>query len=134
MSALTITGEMFTISIEGPRAEIRIFRRPDLDSETGAKNAARISEEAGRLAGRGVRAVLLDLRDAPAIAGPKSVASMGAMMAGFAAAHMRVAILVPPDDAMKVLQFSRVVTEHAPRDARVIKDATEATKWLAATR
>jgi hypothetical protein len=134
MTATTITGEMFSISIEGPRAAIRIFRRPDLDSETGAKNAARISEEASRLPGRGVRAVLLDVRDAPGVAGPKSIASMGAMMAGFAAAHLKVAILVQADDAMKVLQFTRVVTEHAPRDARVIKDADEAARWLAATK
>jgi hypothetical protein len=134
MSALTITGEMFTFSIDGPRAQIRIFRRPDLDSETGAKNAARISEEALKLPGRGVRAVLLDVRDAPVVAGPKSIASIAAMMAGFAAAHMKVAILVQADDALKVLQYTRVMTEHAPRDARVIKDVAEATKWLAATK
>jgi hypothetical protein len=30
-----------------------------------------------------------------------------------------------------MLQFTRVVTEVAPRDARVVKDEAEAKKWLA---
>ena len=127
----TITGDMFSITVDGPRAEIRIWRRPDLDSETGAKNAARIAEEAARLPARGVRAVLLDVRDAPSIAGPKSIASMGALMAAWAAARLRIVILVAPDDALKTLQFTRAATENAPRDARVMKDAAEAAKWLA---
>ena len=127
----TITGDMFSITVDGPRAEIRIWRRPDLDSETGAKNAARIAEEGARLPARGVRAVLLDVSDAPSVAGPKSIASMGALMAAWAAARMRIVILVGPDDALKALQFTRAVTENAPRDARVVKDAAEAAKWLA---
>jgi len=127
----TITGDMFSITVDGPRAEVRIWRRPDLDSETGAKNAARIAEEGARLPGRGVRAVLLDVRDAPSVAGPKSIASMGALMAAWAAARVRIVVLVGPDDAMKSLQFTRTVTENAPRDARVVKDAAEAAAWLA---
>lgn len=130
MAATTINGEMFAITIDGPRAEIRIWRRPDLDSATGAKNAARIAEEAARLAGRGVRAVLLDVRDAPAVAGPKTVASLAAMMATWSVARIRIAILVS-DDAIKMLQFRRVVTENAPRDARVMTDPGEAKAWLA---
>lgn len=132
MPVATITGEMFSIAIDGPRAEIRIWRRPDIDSDTGAKNAARIAEEGMKLPGRGVRRVLLDVRDAPAVAGPKSTASMSSLMAAWAAAHTRVTILVS-DDAIKVLQFRRIVTENAPKDARVLTDADEAAKWLAST-
>ena len=127
----TITGDMFSIAVDGPRAEIRIWRRPDLDSETGAKNAQRIAEEAAKLPARGVRGVLLDVREAPSIAGPKSIAAMGALMAAWAAAHLRIVILVNADDALKSLQFSRTVMENAPRDARVMKDPAEAAKWLA---
>lgn len=133
MTAATITGDMFSFTVDGPRCEIKIWRRPDLDSETGARNAARISEEAGKLAGRGVRAVLLDVREAPSVAGPKSVASLGAMMAGWSAANMRVAILLSSEDPIKKLQFNRVVTENAPRGARVLTDATEAAQWLASS-
>lgn len=127
----TTTGDMFSITVDGPRATIRIWRRPDLDTETGAKNAARIAEESMLLPGRGVRAVLLDVSDAPSVAGPKSIASMGAMMAAWAAARVRMVILVGPDDALKALQFTRTVTENAPRDAKIMKDAAEAAKWLA---
>ena len=56
---------------------------------------------------------------------------MGAMMAAWAAARLRIVILVNADDALKSLQFSRTVTENAPHDARVVKDAAEAAKWLA---
>ena len=132
MSANTITGEMFSITVDGPRAEIRIWRRPDIDSETGAQNAARVAEEAAKLPGRGVRRILLDVREAPPVAGPKSIASLSAMMAVWANARTRIAILVS-DDPIRVLQFRRVVTEHAPRDARVMTDADEAAAWLAST-
>jgi hypothetical protein len=131
MAVTTINGEMFSITIDGPRAEIRIWRRPDIDSDTGARNAARIAEEGAKLPVRGVRAVLLDVKDAPAVAGPKSIASISSMMTAWAAARMRVAILVGADDAIKALQFRRVVTETAPRDARVIIEPAEAAKWLA---
>ena len=130
MAAPTIKGEMFSITIDGPRAEIRIWRRPDLDSATGALNAERISTEAGKLAARGVRAVLLDVREAPAVAGPKTVVSLSTMMKDWAKAHLRVAILVN-DDPIKVLQYTRVMTENAPRGSRVITDALEAKGWLA---
>lgn len=132
MAASTITGDMFAITVDGPRAHIRIWRRPDLDSETGAKNAARIAEEASKLAGKGVRAVLLDVSDAPAVAGPKSIASISAMMSAWTAARMRVAILVS-DDPIKLLQFRRVVTEHAPKGSPVLIDAAAAAAWLAAS-
>jgi len=132
MSATTVTGEMFSITVDGPRAEIRIWRRTDIDSDTGAKNAARIAEEALKMPGKGVRRVLLDVREAPPVAGPKSIASIGSMMAVWAKAGTRIAILVS-EDPIKLLQFRRVVTENAPRDARVMTDANEAAKWLAAT-
>jgi hypothetical protein len=133
MAAATITGEMFSVTIDGPRAEIRIWRRPDLDSETGAKNAAAIADAAAKLASRGVRAVLLDVKDAPAVAGPKTIASLSSMMAGWAAARMKVAIVVN-DDPIKLLQFRRVVTENAPPGTRVHTDAAEATTWLASVK
>jgi hypothetical protein len=131
MPTTTITGDMFSITVDGPRAEIRIWRRTDIDSETGAQNAARLAEEALKLHARGVRSVLVDVRDAPAVAGPKTLASLGAMMAAWAVARIRIGILVGTDDALKTLQFTRVVTEVAPRDARVVKDVAEAQQWLA---
>lgn len=128
----TVEGEMFSITVDGPRAEIRLWRRPDLDSETGTHNAARLSEEGSKLPARGVRRILLDVRDAPAVAGPKSIASMTAMMAAWTNPRTRVAILVSADP-IKVLQFKRVVTEAAPQGTRVMTDPDEAAQWLAAT-
>ena len=125
---------MFSIKVDGPRAEIRIWRRPDLDTETGAKNAAAIAEEGMKLPARGVRFVLLDMTDAPAVAGPKSIASLGSMMSTWATAKMKIVIVVTSDDPIKMLQFRRVVTERAPADARIVTDVAEAAKWLASTK
>lgn len=74
--------------------------------------------------------MLLDVREAPAVAGPKTVVSLSTMMKDWAKAHLRVAILVN-DDPIKVLQYTRVMTENAPRGSRVITDALEAKGWLA---
>jgi hypothetical protein len=130
MAETSISGDMFSFTINAPRAEIRVWRRPDLDSQAGARNAARIADEARRLPARGVRAVLLDLADAPPVAGPKTLASVGEMIAQWAAARMSI-IIVMSHDAIMVLQYKRVVAENAPRSARVTTSLTEAKLWLA---
>jgi hypothetical protein len=130
MAQAVITGDMFTIALDGPRAEIRIWRRADLDYAAGARNAERLEEEGAKLPSRGVRAILLDVVDAPAVAGPKTVASLGKMMAAWASARVKIAVLVDADP-IKVLQFKRVLTENAPRDGRVLTDRLEAKTWLA---
>ena len=126
----TITREMFSITVDGQRAEIRMWRRPDLDSATGAANAIEMAAEGARLPARGVREITFDVRDAPAVAGPKSTAAMAELMAGWGTARIRVAVLIS-DDPVKTLQFRRLVTEHAPTNARVTTDPVEAARWLA---
>lgn len=127
-----IKGEMFAILVEGTiqrRAEIRIWRRPDLDSAAGARNAARIAEEAAKLPARGVRTVVLDVREAPPVAGPKTLESLGAMIADWAAAHIRVAVVVS-EEAIMALQFKRLLAENAPLGGRVFSGMAQAKAWL----
>ena len=131
MTATTVNGDMFAITVDGPHAEIRIWRRPDIDFETGAKNAATISEEGMKLPTRGVRRVFLDVHQAPAVAGPKTLASMGALIVAWAAARTRIAVLVSEDPIMG-LQYRRLANENAPKDSRVFTDRAEAAAWLAA--
>lgn len=126
----TITREMFSITVDGQRAEIRIWRRPDLDSATGAANVIEMAAEGARLPARGVREITLDMRDAPAVAGPKSAAAMGELMTAWGTARVRVAVLIS-DDPVKTLQFRRLVTENAPKNAKVTADPAEAARWLA---
>ena len=68
---IILTREMFSITSDGARAEIKIWRRPDLDSAAGARNAEEMAAEAAKLPHRGIREVILDLREAPGVAGPR---------------------------------------------------------------
>ncbi|HSO32998.1 MAG TPA: hypothetical protein VLT33_10780 [Labilithrix sp.] len=129
---IILTREMFSISVDGARGEIRIWRRPELDSATGARNASELAEEGAKLPTRGVREVVVDLRAAPGIAGPKTTASMGAMFGQWAAAKVRIAVLIS-DDPLMALQYRRLVTEHAPKSACVTTSPAEIDRWFAAS-
>lgn len=127
---MIVTREMFSVSVDGSRALIKIWRRPDLDSDAGARNAKEVAAEAVALHGRGVKEVILDLCHAPAIAGPKSVESLSAMFARWAAVKMRVAVLIV-DDPMKTLQYKRIVAEQGLEHAFVTTTEELAAQWFA---
>ncbi len=127
---IILTREMFSITSDGARAEIKIWRRPDLDSAAGARNAEEMAAEAAKLPNRGIREVILDLREAPGVAGPRSTAALGTMFARWAAAKVRIAVLIS-EDPLKTLQFNRLVADHAPKHACVSTDEAEATRWFA---
>lgn len=127
---VVLTREMFSVTVDGARAIIKIWRRPDLDSAAGARNAQEIASEAATFAARGVKEVILDLCHAPGVAGPRSVEALSGMFAKWAAAKMRVAVLIV-DDPMKTLQFKRIVAEQHLQHAFVTTDEEKAESWLA---
>jgi hypothetical protein len=127
---ILLTREMFSISVDGARAEIKVWRRPDLDSASGTRNTVEMTEEAAKLPGRGIKEVIFDLREAPGVAGPKSTELLGGMFARWATAKLRVAVLIN-DDPLKVLQFNRLVSDHAQRNACIARDEDEASRWFA---
>lgn len=120
---------MFSVTTEGARAEIKIWRRTDLDFAAGARNAEEMAAEAAKLPTRGIREVILDLREAPGIAGPRSTEALGNMFARWAAAKVRIAVLISADP-LKTLQFNRLVADHAPKHAFVTTSEAEATRWF----
>ena len=128
---ILLTREMFSISVDGGRAEIKVWRRPDLDSASGTRNTVEMTEEAAKLPSRGIKEILFDLREAPGVAGPKSTELLGGMFSRWAAAKVRVAVLIN-DDPLKTLQFNRLVSDHASKSAYVTTDENEATRWLGA--
>ena len=127
---IILTREMFSVSTEGVRAEIKIWRRTDLDSATGARNAEEMAAEAAKLPSRGIREVILDLREAPGVAGPRTTQALGTMFERWAAAKIRIAVLIS-EDPLKALQFKRLVAVHAPKHAFVTTSPAEATRWFA---
>ena len=125
-----ISREMFSIAVDGTRAEIKVWRRPDLDSATGTKNALELAAEGAKLPGRGVGEIVLDMREAPAVAGPVTATAFAAMFAAWGSTRVRIAVLIS-EDPLTTLQFRRLVTDNAPKNACVTTDASEPAKWFA---
>lgn len=118
-----------SISTEGVRAHVKVWRRPDLDSATGSRLASELAAQLKALPGLGVREVLFDVREAPPVAGPKTTAVLGEIFAGFDAAHMRLSVIVGAN-SVQALQFRRLVAERIGERGRVVLDENEAEAWL----
>lgn len=111
--------EIYSIELEGTSALAKVWRRSDIDSTRGAELAARMVDELSRLAGDGkIRSLVFDVSTAPSVAGPKTTEKLGALLATCERAGVAVEILVT-NDAMQNLQFKRLVSEHAPKHARI---------------
>ncbi len=108
---------------------VSVWRRPDLDTATGAALAqALVSTVLGELtAVEGVagssrlRVVVLDLRLAPPVNGPSTQQSIGRLLAACEQAQVTPALL-HGGDALAVLQLGRLVREYAPRLGQVTAD------------
>lgn len=118
-----------SITIDGVRAYVKVWRRPDLDSATGARLAGELGDLLKALPTHGVREVSFDFREAPPVAGPKTTATLGEMFAGFDAANIRLSVIVG-DHSVQALQFRRLVSERIAELGRVVFDETEADAWL----
>jgi hypothetical protein len=127
-------GPSYSVALDGERGAIRIWRRPDLPTDEGAKIMQEMTREIGGLLTK-VRSLLFDLREAPPVSGPTSVEALGHVARACERARIRVAVLIA-DDAMQRLQVNRVVKECAPEMARVFstpQTERDAEPWLART-
>jgi anti-anti-sigma regulatory factor len=133
----TTLGEQANHRIErrGRSLWVSVWRRPDLDTATGAALAqALVDTLLAALAGpAGPRTVVLDLRQAPPISGPATADSLGRLMHACEQSGVTVAI-VRGGDALAALQLGRLVREHAPRLGQVLEDAAAAEALLKPTR
>ncbi len=129
MSKVHSSTDNASISMEGARAHVKVWRRPDLDSATGTRLANELAVLLKALPGLGVREVFFDVREAPPVAGPKTTAVLGEIFAGFDAANLRLSVLVG-DHSVQALQFRRLVAERIAERGRVVFDENEADAWL----
>ncbi len=111
-------------------AELRVWRRPDVDSVTGARFAEEKIAHLRRLAIGQAKGLVFDLRDAPPVVGPKTEAALGSILEIFEGVRKRITMLVS-DNSVQQLQIKRLVTKHAPRFGRVDTDPREARTWVA---
>jgi len=124
-------GGNYQIDIIEHVAHVRVWRRPDVDSEQGARFAQEIIASFERLAKSSIaRGLVLDMREAPLVAGPKTQTSIAAMISPWEAANKPFSVVA--SSALQVLQLRRLCILHGPRKARVFTDAVQAQQWAAA--
>lgn len=121
-------GSNYSVTVEGPRTVLRIWKRPDLSSDDGSNLAVHIAKDVG-LALASTRSLLLDLRAAPSVSGPRSLDAMGAIGRACERGRIRIAIIIG-DDAVQRLQIQRLIMEFAPTVARCFDDEKSADEWL----
>ena len=131
MGTLYAEGGNYRIELDASIATCRVWRRPDVDAETGAAFAKEKVAHFDALARGVARALIFDLRDAPPVTGPKTQEAIGLMISTFERVRRRVAIVSGPS-ATQRLQLPRIVDAAAPRSGRVFASADDARAWLVA--
>lgn len=109
--------ENYSIEIEDDVAMAKVWRRPDLDSATGARLAGELAADIGRIMGR-IRRLVFDVTAAPPVAGPKTTETLAGLLSTCERAGVDIEVIVT-NDAMQNLQFKRLIAEHAPKHGRL---------------
>ena len=107
------SGENYSIELEATHAKAKVWRRPDLDSSAGAADAQGMVKQLKLLAAT-LTTLVLDLREAPSVAGPKTVETMEELFATCEKLRVKVAIVLS-EDPLQLLQFRRLAETHAPQ-------------------
>lgn len=127
---MSLRGENYLIEVDGKLAKARVWKRPDLDSAAGAHHAAIMVATLTDLASK-VRSLVFDLRDAPVIAGPKTVDALSGLFRAYESAGARFAVIVTTEP-LQTLQFRRLLSSYAPTKGRLTFSTEEAEAWAAA--
>jgi hypothetical protein len=122
-------GDNYCVELDGAIASCRVWSRPDLDCDTGARLAAQKVAICRSLAAGEARGMLFDLRDAPKVTGPKTQKSLGSILEAWELRGRPIAIVVSPASLQK-LQLARIARDAAPRHAEVFVDVEQARAWL----
>jgi hypothetical protein len=129
--SLVEEGDNYRIELDGGVAHCRVWSRPDLDFEAGARLAAKKVAICSSLATSAARGLLFDLRDAPKVTGPKTQKSIEQILAAWESAGRPIAVIVSPASLQR-LQLSRLARDAAPRHAEIFVDLDLAREWLSA--
>lgn len=124
---MSLQGENYLIELHGKRASARVWKRPDLDSAAGARDAAIMVTTLTDLASK-VASLVFDLRDAPVIAGPKTVDALSGLFRTYENAGAKIAVIVSTEP-IQTLQFRRLLSSYAPTKGRLTFTTEEAEAW-----
>ena len=111
--------ENYSIEIDGDVALTRVWKRPDLDSATGARLAGEMAADIGRLVADGrIKKLVFDVTAAPPVAGPKTTETLAKLLTTCERANVDIEVVVT-NDAVQTLQFKRLIAEHAPKRGKL---------------
>lgn len=124
---------------DGPNYRIRfargiawgvVWRRPDVDAQTGAMFAKALFDDFARAAAD-TRAAggVLDLREAPPVAGPSTRETLGRILELWSKTHRRSAFIAA-EHATHRLQLASIVSDFAPSHGTVCNNEDEAETWI----
>jgi hypothetical protein len=122
-------GMNYSIDLDGSIATCRVWSRPDLDSNAGARLAMEKIALFQRLAARMTRGMIFDLSVAPAVTGPKTQQALGQMLDAWQTAGKPVAV-VTGNNSIQQLQLRRLISTFAPNQGALFGSVEEAQAWL----
>lgn len=129
MRKLDREGGNYRIEIDGSIIVLTVWSRPEVDAAEGARwgmeAMARVMELVAATPGRGV---LIDVREAPTVAGPETARRLEQMLTAAERSGLRVAALVS-DRSMQHLQWTRLMRNHARTFGRMCETEPEAMAW-----
>lgn len=124
-----IRGGNHTIEVRDGCVCVHVFKREDVGLEEGARFARELSTHLARLVEEpDVVGLLMDVRDAPTIAGPKTRGFLLGLFEKWEMAMRPLAIVVG-DQSIKEIQFQNLVSKIAPRWGRVMNQYEDAERW-----
>jgi hypothetical protein len=126
-------GENHLISARDGFVVCKIWTRPDLSSEQGAKNAQQMVTylmDVALRAGTSYGGLVFDVRCGPPVFGPKTREVLVALFGRSIARNVRIAIITG-DSATQQLQF-RSLCSDTPSMAQLFDNEPDAVQWLRA--
>ncbi len=122
-------GVNYRVVLDGAIVRIVVWRMPEVPSGEAAADFELATERVRAMAATS-GALLLDAREAPKVAGPRTAAALGALFGAFAARKKRVAVVIS-DDALQQLQMRRLLSESIPQHGATFAELADAESWLA---
>ena len=125
---LRITGVIHVLEVRAGIAHVRIGDGKNLTLQQGADAARELCDDLLQvleLTNHFLHGLIIDVRRAPSITGPKTRAVLGQALRAWERANLPV-VFVVGDQPIKETQFTGLVREHAPTQGKVTKGYQEA--------
>jgi hypothetical protein len=132
MGLLLGKGGNYEIHLKRGVALCRVWKRPDVSREEGARYAEEMvrtmaeTAAGSRAAGK---AAILDMSEAPTSWGPATEASLGQILTDWERSRRRIAVQMS-DDPIQGLLIRRMCKAHAPAFGMAVSSLEEATVWI----